>query len=966
MTDHPDIKVGLLFSLTGTTSITERGQYHAALLAVREINDAGGIGGARLVPVLEDISSDPSKAALGAEKLIVQDNVVALIGLYTSACRKMAIPVLEKYDRLLFYPTLYEGEEESPNVVYCGPVPNQQLRYFIPWIAEHIGSTLYLVGSDYVYPRETNRHVRRLARACGAIVVGEHYVPLGMQKFHHVVQDIQRLNPNVVFSTLVGDSLVAFYREAYHAGLHAPIASPITGETEVEAMGEVYAKGHYTSSPYFSSLSSDSNRKFLRMFAETYGTSVVSHVMESAYISVWLLAEALRKAYSTDTNGIRQALRGMVFNAPQGLVRVDDKNQHLWLQSRIGRVGDNGRFEVVWESDESIPPLPFDNDGGSTGDPHDTSPLDTSNCGQHVYGMVVDVIHDMTKYFPLKIMVVSPEGTIISMFDHQDTTPAKLPSFIHTGVRVSRDLLGDCGVTLCLMGRCEAIRCGSEHDRAELHHWITIGIPMYTRSDRFLGVLGAFLPVDQFSQEAVSLFRVMLKQVVDNALMLVEERKLRLETQRILSGLTNSLCHEYFAMQDGRVLLSNSAASTLFGSDPELPNNLWTESQHHAGDKISFRVEAGSGLFDVEGCRDDDIIHLFLNRVRTPPRYEKNGRISTQDLIGTSPEFQRCIQLAKLAARTDANVLILGESGTGKELFARAIHESSSRRDKPFVAINCAALPRDLLSAELFGYAEGAFTGAKRGGNPGKFELANGGTLFLDEIGDMPLDQQAALLRVIQEKEVVRVGGTTPISVDVRIISATNKGLTQEIAYNGSFRSDLYFRLNVFTIQLPALRQRRSDIRPLVNHFLHELSKTSGTRLKRLAEEVWEVLEAYSWPGNVRELRNAIERAFYLAGDDEVIRTQCLPDYLLQPGAGDGKRRLSPNGNVSNSAVNPYLHEWPSDIHVESIRAERAYKERRDIEQALKQFNGNITRSAKALGMSRTTLYRKLREYHMM
>lgn len=984
MSHAKDIKIGLLFSLTGTTSVTERGQYQSALLAIRQVNEAGGILGRRLVPVTEDIASDPILSAQKAEKLICQDQVAAIVGLYTSVCRKVTIPVLEKYNKLLFYPTLYEGEELSHHVFYCGPVPNQQLEYFIPWILQNIGTSVYLIGSDYVYPRETNKHIRRLVKLHGGVIVGEHYVPLGMRKFHQALRDLAALKPDVVFSTLVGDSAIAFYQECHHARLNVPIASGITGETEIQAMGARYAEGHYTSFPYFSSIRTEKNLEFRKLYAETYGTATISSVMESSYYSVWLLAEGIRKARSTETDAIRQALQGVTFEAPQGAIRVDESNQHLWLQSRIGRVNAEGDFDIVWESNGLIPPLPFYNDERTNPDESLNDDVSTSiqllRRAQHSYRALIDILQEMTKYFPYQFAVFNPEGLTLAVFNHDTTGSSELPPFLHTGVRAHSTLLGHCGVTLALAGRSEAVVWGMEHEREELRDWITIGIPIQAKSGIFQGVLGVFIHDWPVSTDAVTILCAALKQVVENALDAVEERKRKADADQLLFSLVNALPEGYLSMHDGRILMRNSAAAAWLDDDPALPDKIKTYLQSEPAPRFLTRIESAKRLLEVRGHQDGGVYHLFLRRLRViGTGHHQKHRVEIKDLVGSSSSFLKNLQLAELAAQMDANVLLLGESGTGKELFARAIHYSSSRRDKPFVAINCAGLPRDLLNAELFGYVDGAFTGAKRGGNPGKFELANGGTLFLDEIGDMPIDQQAVLLRVLQEKEVVRIGGTTPIPIDVRIISATNKRLTQEIAYNGSFRSDLYFRLNVFTINLTPLRHRKEDIPQLVGHFIEEFCEAAGAPEKSLSDDALQLLLRYSWPGNVRELRNAIERAFYLAGDARVITANHLPEYLNSDvefmhdpdGIPDAVRKEFDEQHGGSTQPRDVLENTfaPASAvlrKVDTIRIQNAEKERLEIERTLMRFKGNISRCARELGISRTTLYRKLKEYRLM
>ncbi|RLB05900.1 MAG: hypothetical protein DRG50_06490 [Deltaproteobacteria bacterium] len=307
------------------------------------------------------------------------------------------------------------------------------------------------------------------------------------------------------------------------------------------------------------------------------------------------------------------------------------------------------------------------------------------------------------------------------------------------------------------------------------------------------------------------------------------------------------------------------------------------------------------------------------------------------DIKGRDPRFVKQIELAKIAARSNSKVLLIGESGTGKELFAQAIHNHSSRRNGPFVAISCAAIPRDLIEAELFGYRDGAFTGARRGGHTGKFELADKGTLFLDEINAMPLDLQAKLLRVLQENVITRLGDTKPISVDVRVIAASNIDLVREVEQR-NFREDLYYRLSVVEIFIPPLRERQEDIDLLVDYFLERLSRDLGLPKPEVSPEVWEIFNSYHWPGNVRELENCIERALLLSGG-ETIRKEHLPQRILERAGGSGSPQRLPQ-------VKP-LEEITKDL----------------IKQALEASQGNISRAARTLGISRCTFYRKLKKY---
>ncbi len=318
------------------------------------------------------------------------------------------------------------------------------------------------------------------------------------------------------------------------------------------------------------------------------------------------------------------------------------------------------------------------------------------------------------------------------------------------------------------------------------------------------------------------------------------------------------------------------------------------------------------------------------------------AKMTFQDIVGTNPKFQQVINIAKAAASSSSNVLLLGESGTGKDIIAQAMHNASPRRNNPFLAINCAALPRELIASELFGYEEGAFTGAKKGGNIGKFELADQGTIFLDEIGDMPLDLQASLLRVLEEKSVLRLGGNKLIPVNVRVIAATNKDLDLEISRN-RFRRDLYYRLGVIRITIPPLRERPDDIRLLAHYITESISKRINKPPMKLAPEVIDAFLRFDWPGNVREMQNVLEGAIQLA-DSPLITYDLVKDYFNQPGTQVAETLIkAENEDLTISAV-----------------------EKQMIESYLEKYKYNKTEAAKALGMSRRTLYRRLKEYNLL
>jgi len=308
------------------------------------------------------------------------------------------------------------------------------------------------------------------------------------------------------------------------------------------------------------------------------------------------------------------------------------------------------------------------------------------------------------------------------------------------------------------------------------------------------------------------------------------------------------------------------------------------------------------------------------------------------EILGTSPAIQRLRDQITVAGPSLSRVLIDGENGTGKELVARAIHQHSPRRDRPFIEINCAAIPESLMESELFGYEKGAFTGAAEQ-KKGRLELANGGTLFLDEIGDMSLSTQAKMLRVLEEREFQRLGGTKTHLMDARIISASNKSLSEEIK-QGRFREDLFYRLNVIPLTVPPLRERKEDIPLLARHFLARFSHEQGVTAKQLTDDAVTALTAYGWPGNVRELKNYIERTVIMAPDD-VLNASRLPPFGAAP--------------VVPSAV-------PPDGAVHPLKQARARFERDYILRALDLHRWNISRTAEVLGIERSHLHRKIKE----
>ncbi|MFZ5649190.1 MAG: sigma 54-interacting transcriptional regulator [Bacillota bacterium] len=394
---------------------------------------------------------------------------------------------------------------------------------------------------------------------------------------------------------------------------------------------------------------------------------------------------------------------------------------------------------------------------------------------------------------------------------------------------------------------------------------------------------------------------------------------------------------------------SNKYQPLLFPSEQDIIQVLKYTNKNKPEDELNCgacgynscrdkAVAVCQGLAEVEMC-----LPYLLEQSRGELEYYKN-RLKMSDeikdyLVGDSPCIRGLRQTAVKVGQNDATLLILGESGVGKEVLARAVHMVSQRGQEPFIAINCAALPENLIESELFGYEEGAFTGARKGGKPGKLEQARKGSLLLDEIAELPLSIQAKLLRVLQEREFERVGGTSTIKLSARIMVATNKDL-QRLVYEGKFRSDLFYRLNVISVTVPALFHRREDIPLLADHFLQKLAAENKSPVKFISGEVLSLFSAYEWPGNIRELKNVIERAFYTS-DGNVIQVQHLPDYIRQLNGGREAVQLTP--------MKKAVRELEKEL----------------ILKALKKTDNNKVEAASMLGVPRATLYLKLKEYNI-
>lgn len=490
-------------------------------------------------------------------------------------------------------------------------------------------------------------------------------------------------------------------------------------------------------------------------------------------------------------------------------------------------------------------------------------------------------------------------------------------------------------------------------------------------------VIGSSTVVELAEQEGLtgilSLSADTIRKALEDALGVLQSSRIEIAKRRHLDGVLQHIPSGVAALNtEGQVLSVNPALSAIIGRNdeelvglslkqlcPELelsealnPHKRTENQLVKIGDKtVIFNllptVENGDQTGYVFTCQETSAVLQADKHIRSSLRTGGfPARYRLDQFVGTSSASAQLAELAKRYATTDSTVLITGESGTGKELLAQGIHNHGHRHNGPFVAINCASFAESLLESELFGYHEGAFTGSRKGGKPGLIELAHGGTLFLDEIGDMPVSLQPRLLRVLQEREVLRLGGTEPTSIDIRVIAATHQDLTGSIEA-GTFRKDLYYRLNILRLETSPLRERKVDIMPIAHSILQkQLSAINRIELlDQLVDRLLQHLVAYSWPGNIRELENIIERAVFSA--DQLLDPASSHPYLLQiiPEFKDQVHSQLETSEVTGAA---------------QLKNVSKLQEKQYIEEVLKSCAGDMSEAAKKLGISRSTLWRRL------
>ncbi len=544
------------------------------------------------------------------------------------------------------------------------------------------------------------------------------------------------------------------------------------------------------------------------------------------------------------------------------------------------------------------------------------------------------------------VVLYNSEGTVLHWMGN-DVDFNRVPHNV-VGNSAAEEYAGTTGVSLCLQSHETEEVFGPEHWLRRVYNRYAVCSPILAQDKKLLGVLNVTQEISNYSlftrgitellahaiSEQIRLNtllseRTVLSEILDIGIMLVNRAGIIQQCNTKCRKMLNTDVGSAIPREILEMVSSSSPGRRIM--DREIRIGRDRDAQYYI---LSFIP------LEEESC----VITLQkAAQIRKVTAYQSgySATYSFGDIIGNSDGILDALRLARQASSHDSNVLIYGESGTGKELFAQAIHNGSARRNKPFIAINCGAIPKMLIQSELFGYAEGAFTGARKS-RPGKFELAEGGTIFLDEISEMPFDVQVTLLRILQEKQVTRIGEGNARKIDVRIIAASNKNLNHEVAM-GAFRKDLFYRINVLSLNIPPLRERKSDIPLLVEELVAKICKHSGRKNVICSPGVMEALIAYDYPGNVRELENIIDRMVCTLGEGEQY-VERLPDNLF-PEIKKGEQ-VAPGVDV----------ETFSGMTLEEIEV-------KIIVKLLENNGGNINRVANILNISRNTIYNKLKRH---
>lgn len=580
---------------------------------------------------------------------------------------------------------------------------------------------------------------------------------------------------------------------------------------------------------------------------------------------------------------------------------------------------------------------------------------------------LMQTLYNLIQNSDFMIRLTDRDGYVLEHIGEESLIRQHKLLLLQDGYNIKEEVIGTNAIGLSLISGEPIQVLGGEHYLHKYHKWTSSACPIKDEKNEILGILSITGNCEFVHPHTLGMVVAAAKAIEKEMKLEYSNKKLKIVNEQFYQ-ITETISEGIIRIDNqgaitsmnrfGRKLLGysgkgiqNMNLSDVFSTNSQKDIvNAINKGRGYQEEEIDFTTKMGRNktcivnvtpikLFsstDLGGgvitFKENKAVLSMINKI-----VGANARFTFEDILGKSENISRSIKLAAIAAKTDATILLQGESGTGKEMFAQAIHNSSRRRGRPFVFLNCGAIPRDLVSSELFGYVEGAFTGAKRGGHPGKFELADGGTIFLDEIGDMPLDAQISLLRVLEDHKVVRVGGNDVIPINVRVIAASNKDLKKEVEL-GKFRSDFFYRINVMPIYISSLRERKEDIKIFIDYFYEKFSESNEKFIKKVSASFYEGMINYDWPGNVRELQNVMQLVLNVAENNSVLTGKNLPSYVKEKeyvGGLSSKKQL---------------------LTLEQM-------EKNAIMQTLIEVNDNIAATSRILGIGRNTLYRKMEKY---
>lgn len=566
----------------------------------------------------------------------------------------------------------------------------------------------------------------------------------------------------------------------------------------------------------------------------------------------------------------------------------------------------------------------------------------------------VDQLYSFVKDTNFLVILTDKDGCILNIIGNEDMIAKAYDTYLIPGAYMGEEYVGTNGMGTCIFEGYPLQVTGKEHQVKIFHRWTCSGAPIRDSKGDIIGCIDLTGDMELVNSHTLGMVAA-AATAIEKMIALKETSDEIHNSKNYIETIINSIPSAIFSTTlDGSVKLANAYTYDLLGFDKEdfrrqdiskmfvnwedIVKKITTKESIFQDD-VYVNIKANKNEVNLSAYPVSNIFGIVDEIVFVVKDVKKMRKLANKvtgslaiytfdKVIGENDDFKKTINFAKKIADSKSTILIMGESGTGKEIFAQAIQNESNRRKEPFVALNCGAIPKNLIESELFGYEGGSFTGAKPEGHPGKFEIADGGTLFLDEIGEMPYELQTRLLRVIEEGTIRRIGSSREVPIDVRIIAATNKNLREEME-KGTFRKDLYYRLNVLPLRLPPLRERIDDIPLLFNYFMERKATRLNKKIVQVSDEYMEKLMDYNWPGNIRELENMVEL---------IINTESIPMSFQQ-------------GNIEPKSLKSIY----TPLSLEEIELDH-------IKKTLDYFEGNISKASNALGISRNTLYRKLNE----